>query len=244
MQIIPAIDLINGQCVRLEQGDYARQTHYTCDPLDTAKAFEDAGITRLHLVDLDGAKAGRMVNLHVLERIATHTSLQIDFGGGVKFQSDVQKVLDAGAQWVAVGSMAVKSAETMQQWFEAFGASRFFIGADVRGTQLAVSGWLEQTDVEIVPFIHQYMTQGVTSFFCTDIARDGLLQGSSVELYAMLLRECPGLALTASGGVSHMRDLELLQQTGCAAAIVGKALYEGRITHADLQQWNLIYPNA
>lgn len=240
MQIIPAIDLINGQCVRLEQGDYARKTNYAEDPLEMAKAFEDAGVARLHLVDLDGAKAGRVINLNVLERIAAHTSLQIDFGGGVKVEADVQKVLDAGAQWVAVGSMAVKSADTMQQWFEAFGASRFFIGADVRGTQLAVSGWLEQTQVEIVPFIQQYMAKGVAAFFCTDISRDGLLQGPSVELYAKLLRQCPGLLLTASGGVSGMDDLVQLQQTGCTAAIVGKAIYEGRISLADLKQWNLL----
>lgn len=240
MQIIPAIDLINGQCVRLEQGDYARKTNYAEDPLEMAKAFEDAGVARLHLVDLDGAKAGRVINLNVLERIAAHTSLQIDFGGGVKTEADVQKVLDAGAQWVAVGSMAVKSADTMQQWFETFGASRFFIGADVRGTQLAVSGWLEQTQVEIVPFIQQYMAKGVAAFFCTDISRDGLLQGPSVELYAKLLRQCPGLQLTASGGVSGMDDLVQLQQTGCTAAIVGKAIYEGRISLADLKQWNLL----
>lgn len=238
MQIIPAIDLINGACVRLEQGDYNRQTHYAEDPLEMAKAFEAAGVTRLHLVDLDGAKAGRVINLPVLERIASHTALQIDFGGGVKSATDVQQVLDAGAQWVAVGSIAVKSPETMLQWFQEFGASRFFIGADVRGTQLAVSGWLEQTQVEIVPFIQQYLQLGAASFFCTDIARDGLLQGPSVDLYRMLLEECPGLQLTASGGVASVNDLSLLQECGCVAAITGKAIYEGRITLNDLQRWN------
>jgi phosphoribosylformimino-5-aminoimidazole carboxamide ribotide isomerase len=240
MQIIPAIDLINGQCVRLEQGDYTRKKMYAEDPLEVAKAFEVAGITRLHLVDLDGAKAGHVVNLNVLERIAANTSLQIDFGGGVKSEADVQQLLDAGAQWVAVGSMAVKSVETMQQWFDAFGASRFFIGADVRGTKLAVSGWLEQTEVEIVPFIQQYMAKGVAAFFCTDISRDGLLQGPSLELYSMLLRECPGLQLTASGGVSGVNDLVQLQQAGCTAAIVGKAIYEGRISFDELKQWNML----
>jgi phosphoribosylformimino-5-aminoimidazole carboxamide ribotide isomerase len=238
LQIIPAIDLINGQCVRLEQGDYSRKTCYAEDPLEMAKAFEAAGVKRLHLVDLDGAKAGQVINLSVLERIASRTSLQIDFGGGVKSAKDVKQVLDAGAHWVAVGSMAVKSAEIMQEWFEEFTASRFFIGADVRGTQLAVSGWLEQTQVEIVPFIQQYMMRGVSSFFCTDIARDGLLQGPSVELYVMLMEQCEGLKLTASGGVSGINDLVLLQKCGCEAAIVGKAIYEGRITLDDLQRWN------
>ncbi|MCU0434759.1 MAG: 1-(5-phosphoribosyl)-5-[(5-phosphoribosylamino)methylideneamino]imidazole-4-carboxamide isomerase [Bacteroidia bacterium] len=240
MKIIPAIDLIGGKCVRLEQGDYNRQTNYADDPLEMAKAFEGAGVRRLHLVDLDGAKAGEVINLPVLERIAAHTSLQIDFGGGVKTAADVQRVLNAGAQWVAVGSMAVKSGTVVEKWFEEFGAARFFIGADVRGTQLAVSGWLEQTEVEIVPFIQRYLQLGVNEFFCTDISRDGLLQGPSTALYEMLLRECSGLRLTASGGVSGMNDLAELQRAGCTAAIVGKAIYEGRITLHDLQQWNSV----
>lgn len=230
MNIIPAIDLIGGKCVRLEQGDYSKQTTYSADPLAIAQQFEAAGITRLHLVDLDGAKAGTLVNLHVLEQLATHTQLRIDFGGGIKTTNAVQQVLDAGAAFVAVGSIAVKTPDLLEQWFEQFGAQRFFIGADVRGTKLAVNGWLEQTDVEVIPFINQLIQRGATQFFCTDISRDGLLQGPSTELYQELLNACKGLQLTASGGVASVDDLTALAAVGCKAAIVGKAFYEGRIT--------------
>lgn len=237
MNIIPAIDLIGGKCVRLEQGDYAKQTTYSADPLSVAQQFEAAGVTRLHLVDLDGAKAGKLVNLDVLELLAAKTSLQIDFGGGVKTAEDVQHIIDAGAKFVALGSIAVKSPELLKQWMTNFGAERFFIGADVRGTKLAVNGWTEQTSTEIVPFINEYIGLGVRQFFCTDISRDGLLQGPSTALYRNLLTECRGLELTASGGVSSISDLHELAEAGCAAAIVGKAIYEERISLKQLSEF-------
>ncbi len=237
MNIIPAIDLIGGKCVRLEQGDYAKQTTYSADPLSVAQQFEAAGVTRLHLVDLDGAKAGKLINLDVLELLAAKTSLQIDFGGGVKTAEDVQHIIDAGAKFVALGSIAVKSPELLKQWMTNFGAERFFIGADVRGTKLAVNGWTEQTSTEIVPFINEYIGLGVRQFFCTDISRDGLLQGPSIALYRNLLTECRGLELTASGGVSSISDLHELAEAGCAAAIVGKAIYEERISLKQLSEF-------
>ncbi|MGL5888494.1 MAG: 1-(5-phosphoribosyl)-5-[(5-phosphoribosylamino)methylideneamino]imidazole-4-carboxamide isomerase [Bacteroidia bacterium] len=237
MNIIPAIDLIGGKCVRLEQGDYTKQTTYSADPLSVAQRFEAAGVTRLHLVDLDGAKAGKLVNLNVLEQLAANTKLRIDFGGGVKTAEDVQRITDSGAEYVALGSIAVKNSELLAQWIEDFGAERFFIGADVRGTKLAVNGWLEQTDVEIVPFLNKYIGLGVKQFFCTDISRDGLLAGPSTELYKHLLAECGGLELTASGGVSSLSDLAELAAAGCTAAIVGKAIYEDRISLKQISEF-------
>jgi phosphoribosylformimino-5-aminoimidazole carboxamide ribotide isomerase len=237
VNIIPAIDLIGGKCVRLEQGDYAKQTTYSSDPLSVAQEFEAAGVTRLHLVDLDGAKAGKLVNLNILEQLAANTSLQIDFGGGVKTAENVQHIIDAGAKYVALGSIAVKSPELLHQWITDFGAARFFIGADVRGTKLAVNGWLEQTDIEIVPFLNQYLGLGVNQFFCTDISRDGLLAGPSTELYKDLLAQCSGLQLTASGGVSSLSDLNELAEAGCVAVIVGKAIYEERISLKQLSEF-------
>jgi phosphoribosylformimino-5-aminoimidazole carboxamide ribotide isomerase len=237
VNIIPAIDLIGGKCVRLEQGDYTKQTTYSADPLAVAQRFEAAGVTRLHLVDLDGAKAGKLINLRVLKQLAANTKLQIDFGGGVKNAEDIQRITDAGAVYVALGSIAVKKPELLNQWIIDFGAERFFIGADVRGTKLAVNGWLEQTDVEIVPFLQHYMALGVQQFFCTDISRDGLLQGPSTGLYKQLQEACPGLQLTASGGVSSLSDLDELTAVGCTAAIVGKAIYEERISLQQLSEF-------
>jgi phosphoribosylformimino-5-aminoimidazole carboxamide ribotide isomerase len=237
MQIIPAIDIIDGSCVRLSQGDYNRKTTYSSDPLSVARSFEDAGLKRLHLVDLDGAKAGKIMNAAVLEKIAANTQLQIDFGGGIHIEESVASVINAGATWVTVGSVAVKAPEKLEQWIARFGGDRFMLGADVNGTKLAVSGWTETTDVEIVPFLDKWTAAGIQQVFCTDISKDGLLEGPSIALYRSLLQKFPHLQLIASGGVSSIDDLQVLRELGCSAAIVGKAIYENKITVTALANW-------
>jgi len=237
MQIIPAIDIIDGSCVRLSQGDYNRKTTYSSDPLSVARSFEDAGLKRLHLVDLDGAKAGKIMNAAVLEKIAANTQLQIDFGGGIHIEESVASVINAGATWVTVGSVAVKAPEKLEKWIARFGGDRFMLGADVNGTKLAVSGWTETTDVEIVPFLDKWTAAGIQQVFCTDISKDGLLEGPSTALYRSLLQRFPHLQLIASGGVSSIEDLQVLQELGCSAAIVGKAIYENKITVIALANW-------
>lgn len=234
-QIIPAIDLIDGKCVRLSQGDYEQKKVYNENPLEVAKEFEAAGISRLHLVDLDGAKAGSVQNWKVLEQISTNTKLVIDFGGGVKSKEDVAGVLNAGAALVTIGSLAVKRREYFLNLVVEFGADKFFIGADVNQEKLAVHGWLEQTDVLVYDFINALKTVGLTQFFCTDIAKDGMMQGPSTDLYKNILQQCPGISLIASGGVSKLEDLIELQQAGLSGAIVGKAIYEGTILLEDLK---------
>ena len=234
LEIIPAIDLIDGQCVRLTEGDYAQKKVYHADPLDVAKQFEAAGIRRLHLVDLDGAKAGQVVNWSVLERIASKTTLQVDFGGGLKTLEAVQRVFDSGARWAVVGSIAVKAPDTLAQWFARFGAERFFLGADVRQEKLAVGGWLETTDMDILPFLDRYRLMGVRYLFCTDVAKDGRLEGPSLALYRKILEAMPDLQLVASGGVSNLADLHALADIGCYGAILGKAIYESRISLDEL----------
>lgn len=237
IEIIPAIDLIDGKCVRLTQGDYAQKKIYNENPLEVARSFEAMGIRRLHLVDLDGAKAGHVVNLAVLEQIAKHTTLVVDFGGGVKTAADVQALLDAGAGLVTIGSVAVKEPGRVQEWMAQFGAARFFLGADVRDEKIAVSGWLEQTDMNVYDFINDYAARGLTNVFCTDISRDGLLAGPATALYENILNRCPGIRLTASGGVSAFADVLELGRVGCAAVIIGKAIYEGRISRSELEQF-------
>lgn len=227
--IIPAIDLIDGKCVRLSQGDYAQKKVYNENPLEVAKQFEAAGIKRLHLVDLDGAKAGAVQNWKVLELLAANTSLTIDFGGGVKTKEDVQAVLNAGAALVTIGSLAVKRRELFLNLVAEFGADKFFIGADVNNERLAVHGWLEQTDVLVYDFINALKSVGLQQFFCTDIAKDGMMEGPSTALYQQILQQCPGITLIASGGVSKLEDLHELQAAGLHGAIVGKAIYEGTI---------------
>ncbi len=234
-QIIPAIDLIDGKCVRLSQGDYAQKKVYNEHPLEVALQFQEAGIRRLHLVDLDGAKAGSVQNWKVLETLATQTNLEIDFGGGVKSKEDVQGVLNAGAALVTIGSLAVKRREYFLNLVVEFGAEKFFIGADVNQEKLAVHGWLEQTDVLVYDFLNALHSVGLTQFFCTDIAKDGMMQGPSTALYRQILAQCPGVQLTASGGVSQLADLHELAAAGCSGAIVGKAIYEGSIRLSDLQ---------
>jgi phosphoribosylformimino-5-aminoimidazole carboxamide ribotide isomerase len=237
MQIIPAIDIIAGNCVRLTQGDYAQETRYSEDPLDVAKEFEQAGLQRVHVVDLEGAKAGKIMNASVLETIAAHTTLQVDFGGGIHTEEAVQQVIDAGATWVTIGSVAVKAKEKLNGWLDTFGVERFMLGADVKGTQLAISGWTETTDQEILPFIEYWASRGIRQVFCTDISKDGQLAGPSLELYQTILQRFPDIYFIASGGVSAMEDLMALEQIGCSAAIVGKAIYEKRITLQQLADW-------
>lgn len=230
MTIIPAIDIINGKCVRLTKGDYAQQKIYNDNPVEVAKQFEDAGITRLHMVDLDGAKAGAIVNLKVLEAVAANTKLIIDFGGGIKKINDIESVFNAGAAIATIGSLAVKHPEILEEWLMEFGADKFLIGADVLEEKIKISGWLEDGGINIFDFIGKMIGLGVTNIFCTDISKDGAMQGPSVDLYKRIIAEHPEINLIASGGVSNINDVIALKEIGCGGAIIGKAIYEGLIT--------------
>jgi phosphoribosylformimino-5-aminoimidazole carboxamide ribotide isomerase len=238
MEIIPAIDIIEGKCVRLTEGDYSQKKIYNENPLEVAMQFEDAGLNRLHLVDLDGAKAGAVKNWKVLETIAGKTKLTIDFGGGIKQEQDVKIVFNSGAALATVGSLAVKNEEEFVRWLMVFGANKFLLGADVKDEKIAVAGWLEKTDIWICDFIEKYIDKGVQQLFCTDVSKDGRLEGPSLELYKNILNKFPQLHFIASGGVSSMKDLEELRSIGCKGAIVGKAIYEGRIQLAALKKFN------
>lgn len=235
MEIIPAIDIIDGKCVRLTQGDYSQKTIYNEKPLEVAKEFEDAGLRRLHLVDLDGAKAGAVKNWKVVETIAAKTSLVIDFGGGIKASKDVQIVFESGAAFATVGSIAVKNESEFVQWLKDFGADKFILGADVKNEKIAVAGWQETTDIWIYDFIEDYIQQGVQQVFCTDVSKDGRLEGPAVELYRNIVSKFPSLYFIASGGVSSMDDLDQLQHAGCNGVIIGKAIYENRISLKELK---------
>lgn len=235
---IPAIDLIDGKCVRLSQGDFSQKKIYNENPLEVAKEFEDFGLKRLHIVDLDGAKNGKVTNLKVLETVANNTNLTIDFGGGIKTDEDIKSVFDAGAKMASIGSVAVKNAEKFFEWLEKFGGEKILLGADVKGKNLAINGWQTETEIEILPFLREYFAKGVTQTFVTDISKDGLLQGSSNELYAEILREIPEIKLIASGGVSKIEDVYELEKIGCSGVIIGKAIYEGRIKLKELVKKN------
>jgi phosphoribosylformimino-5-aminoimidazole carboxamide ribotide isomerase len=237
MQIIPAIDLIDGKCVRLTEGDYAQKKIYNEDPLEVAKAFEGIGLMRLHLVDLDGAKAGEVVNWKVLEKIANQTQLIIDFGGGIKKETTLQTVFDTGANYATIGSLAVKNRAVFEEWIERFGADAFMLGADVFEEKIAIGGWIEKTNIDVYEFIQSYMNKGITQIFCTDIQKDGKLAGPSIDLYKKIIEQFPTLQLIASGGVSNMEDLHALRTIGCTGAIVGKAIYENRITLEELARF-------
>ena len=236
MQIIPAIDIIDGKCVRLEQGNYDRVTLYHKEPLEVAKKFEDAGLKRLHLVDLDGAKEGSIKNWKVLETVAGKTSLIIDFGGGIKTEKDVAIVFDSGAAFATVGSIAVKNEEELVKWLLKFGTNKFLLGADVKNEKITVSGWQEETKIWIYDFIQKYINQGVNQIFCTEVSKDGKLEGPAVDLYKNIISKFPELFFIASGGVSSVKDLEELRDIGCKGAIVGKAIYEKRITLDELKK--------
>ena len=229
MEIIPAIDIIDGKCVRLTQGDYAQKKIYNEHPLEVAKQFEDAGLQRLHLVDLDGAKAGQVKNWKVLETIAGKTGLTIDFGGGIKQQEDVNIVFNSGAALATVGSIAVKNEAELVKWFMIFGADKFLLGGDVKDEKIAIGGWLETTDIWIYDFIEKYIGHGIKQIFCTDVSKDGKLEGPAVELYKNIVQKFPALHFIASGGVSSVDDLHALRDAGCKGAIVGKAIYEERV---------------
>ena len=238
MQIIPAIDIIEGKCVRLTEGDYAQKKIYNEDPLEVAKAFEGIGLMRLHLVDLDGAKAGQVVNWKVLEKIANNTELKIDFGGGIKTEATLKTVLDTGASYATIGSLAVRNELLFQEWIARFGAKVFMLGADVLEEKIAIGGWLEKTEISVFDFMKSYIDKGVKQIFCTDIKKDGKLEGPSIELYQKIIEQFPALHLIASGGVSSLDDLIELVEIGCAAAIVGKAIYENKITISELANFN------
>lgn len=239
MQIIPAIDIIDGKCVRLTEGDYTQKKVYNENPVEVAKSFEGVGLKRLHLVDLDGAKAGAVKNLKVLEQIATQTNMVIDFGGGIKEEKTLQSVLNAGAQFATIGSLAVKNPILFASWLSQFKPSTFLLGADVHQEMISISGWLEKTDITIFAFIEDYLLKGVNQIFCTDIEKDGKLMGPSLGLYQKLIHRFADLNLIASGGVSTYQDLVELKNIGCAGAIVGKAIYENKISLKQLMDFNV-----
>ena len=239
MQIIPAIDIINGKCVRLTEGDYSRMTEYAGSPLELAKKYEANGILRLHLVDLDGAKAGAVQNWTVAQQIAEQTKLIIDFGGGVKSRDEVNRIIDLGISYVTVGSIAAKNEALFIQWLEEFGSDRFLLGADVRDEQIMVNGWLEKMDISILPFLDKYHQLGIHSVFCTDVSKDGKLEGPSIELYNKIKSHIPTLNLIASGGVTSVEDLYALEEVGCSGVIIGKAIYENKISIEQLCDYML-----
>lgn len=234
IEIIPAIDIIEGKCVRLSQGDYLQKTIYNEDPLEVAQMFEDAGLKRLHLVDLDGAKAHHIVNQKVLERIASNTKLIIDFGGGLKTDKDLKIAFESGASMVTGGSIAVKSPEIFLSWIEKYGNEKIILGADAKDEKISVSGWQEDTETDIYSFIKNWNTKGISKIISTDISRDGMLTGPSISLYKNILHSFPNVYLIASGGVSSMSDILELQDADIPAVITGKAIYEGRITMKEI----------
>ena len=236
IELIPAIDIIDGKCVRLSQGDYASKKVYNEDPLEVAKMFEDNGLRRLHVVDLDGAKAHHIVNYKILDRIASHTELIIDFGGGLKSDEDIKIAFDCGARMVTGGSIAVKNPDVFNGWITRYGADRIILGADVKDKKIAVGGWLESSDCDLFSFVEEYHEKGIEKVITTDISRDGMLQGPSVALYREMLQHLPGIFLIASGGVSCIDDIVHLDEAGVHGVIFGKAIYEGRISLRDLSR--------
>jgi len=235
--IIPAIDLIDAKCVRLSQGDYNQKTIYNENPLEVAKMFEDAGITRLHLVDLDGAKAKHIVNYKVLELIASKTNLVIDFGGGLKSDEDLRVAFECGAKMVTGGSIAVKDRETFLHWIETYGSEKIILGADAKDKMIAVSGWQEVSELPILDFIESYTSKGIRQVISTDIARDGMLTGPSIDLYKEIMGQFPNLELIASGGIATMKDIYELDEMGIPGVITGKAIYENRISLDEISRF-------
>jgi phosphoribosylformimino-5-aminoimidazole carboxamide ribotide isomerase len=236
IDIIPAIDIINGKCVRLTKGDYTQKTEYG-DPLEMALRFEDHGIKRLHLVDLDGAREGRVINYKVLEQIATNTSQIIDAGGGIKSDDDLRIVFESGAQMATGGSIAVKEPELFESWINTYGPERIILGSDFKDGKIAVSGWAEATTEELIPFIGSWVRKGIQMTICTDISKDGVLQGTSEKIYEKILKQYPDLYLVASGGVSSLDDIASLEELKVPAVIIGKAIYEGKISLSELEQF-------
>jgi len=238
MRILPAIDIIEGKCVRLTKGDYNTKKIYNENPLDVAKQFEDAGIHYLHLVDLDGAKAKHIINYKVLETIATKTSLKIDFGGGLKSDEDLHIAFNSGARQITGGSIAVKDINTFKGWIKRYGAQKIILGADCNNEKIAISGWTEESNLDVIPFIKDYQKEGIKYVICTDIAKDGMLEGTSLNLYRKIIKECTAnIKLIASGGVTSIDDLYQLKTIGCEGAILGKAIYENKISLKELEQF-------
>ncbi len=237
MELIPAIDLIDGCCVRLTQGDYADRKVYGQNPVDMAKMYADCGVARLHVVDLDGAKAKEPCNLRVLERLANETSLDIEWGGGIKSSDALRSAIDAGANRVICGSVAVDNSELFASWLQEYGADHIILGADVRGRNVATHGWLKETEVTIDSIIEQFLPYGLKQLICTDISKDGMLQGPNFPLYVELKEKYPMVNTTLSGGISSMADIDKAVSLGLHSVIIGKAIYEGRITLNDLKQW-------
>ncbi len=235
MELIPAIDIIDGQCVRLTKGDYAQKTVYRNHPWEVAKEFETYGFKRLHVVDLDGAKAKHIVNSDVLQKITTETSLTVDFGGGIKTDEDIEKAFANGAQMVTVGSIAVTNPELFLSWIKKYDADRMILGADVRNGKISINGWKEDSSEDLLPFLRKYVDAGVTNVLCTEISKDGTLQGPAIDLYKRIMQEYPNLHLIASGGVSSIDDIKALEAAGIPAVVFGKAIYEGRINLKELE---------
>ena len=237
IELIPAIDIIDGKCVRLTQGDYETKKVYHDDPLEIAKVFEDCGLKRLHVVDLDGAREGKIINYRTLNRLASRTSLVIDFGGGLKSGEDLEIAFENGAQMITGGSIAVKSPSLFEEWLQRFGSGRIILGADAKDEKIAVNGWQETTSQALIPFIETFHRRGVQKVICTDIGRDGMLQGPATELYAKIRQTLPDVFLIASGGVGSVKDIEALENAGIPAVIFGKAFYEGRIRLKELESF-------
>lgn len=234
IQLIPAIDIINGQCVRLTKGDYDQKKVYNDNPVEVAKEFERLGFKRLHVVDLDGAKSKHIVNVEVLRNITTTTSLIVDFGGGIKTEEDIETAFDNGASMVTVGSVAVTHPQLFLQWIERYGAEKLILGADVRNGKISINGWKEDSTEDLLPFLKQYIDKGVCNVLCTEISKDGTLQGPAIELYQSVMKAYPSLNLIASGGVSCNKDIKALEAAGIPAVVFGKAFYEGRINVEEL----------
>lgn len=237
IELIPAIDIIDGKCVRLSQGDYNTQKVYNENPVEVAKEFEANGIRRLHVVDLDGAKSSHIVNYRVLDQIAGHTSLIIDFGGGIKTDEDLTIAFENGAQMVTLGSIAVKQPDLFKKWLHYYGSDKIILGADVKDNRISINGWKEESQQELFPFLTDYTQKGVRKVLCTDISRDGMLQGPSIDLYKRMMEQFPDMHLIASGGVSCLQDIIDLDEANIPAVVFGKALYEGRITLKELNRF-------
>ena len=242
MRIIPAIDIINGQCVRLTKGDYSTKKVYNENPLEVAKMFEDIGINHLHVVDLDGAKAHHIINHKILETIATKTRLKVDFGGGLKSDEDLKIAFESGANQITGGSIAVKNPSKFLDWLETYGSDKIILGADCLDQKIAIQGWQEESDQEVLEFIKDYVTKGISYVICTDIAKDGMLQGPSFDLYETILNTITPVKLIASGGISNFDELPKLADLGCEAVIIGKAIYEGNISLKQLETYQLNRP--
>lgn len=237
IELVPAIDLIEGKCVRLTKGDYATEKVYNEDPVSVAREFESYGFKRIHVVDLDGARSKHVVNYRILEKIATHTALTIDFGGGIKTDEDLRITFDCGVTMATIGSVAVTSPDTFYHWLQQYGAEHIILGADVKDGQISINGWKENSSHDLIPFLTQYINNGVTNVLCTEISKDGMLQGPAIDLYKTIMQTFPECRLIASGGVSCLKDIVDLNDEGIPAVVFGKAIYEGKISLNELAQW-------